>query len=306
MSSSSTQSRIQIIHAYRHLYREALHAVQYASPARFTLRDRLRRGFRQSNDFNQQRIDNTLEFLRGATRENGIEHRILKNILFVWYTQNRRVTFLNNGPLHSLRSKIQTHQQHYAHFDRTLHMLNESLPIYMKKKPVSKKRSRGKRNRQSKVDSFFAAYPAFDYDSTAPIFEEFYRMCDFFGWNSKIYKDEKDSARDQFKDAMVEDFNDLYGTDVDDIRAWHTLCRTLYIVPPPEEIEQCRKRIKSTHVNLVDLVETRHTGVPVEVFASLDELRGYTIATAKYFPKHSAYAGGVLKYLLREILNQRD
>src|SRR6266498_2737822 len=54
-----------------------------------------------------------------------------------------------------------------------------------------------------------------------------------------------------------------------------------------------------------DLVETTHTGLQAEVFDSLDELRKYTIDNAKYFPKESAYAGGVLKYLLREILHAR-
>jgi hypothetical protein len=55
----------------------------------------------------------------------------------------------------------------------------------------------------------------------------------------------------------------------------------------------------------VDLVETRHTGRAVDVFDSLEELRDYTISTLKYFPKESAYAGGVLKFLLREILHKR-
>jgi len=53
-------------------------------------------------------------------------------------------------------------------------------------------------------------------------------------------------------------------------------------------------------VNLVDLVDT--SGRDVELFSSLDELREYTIENGKFFPKESAYAGGVLKFLLREIL----
>jgi hypothetical protein len=63
--------------------------------------------------------------------------------------------------------------------------------------------------------------------------------------------------------------------------------------------------IKATHVNLVDLVETRHTGRAVDVFDTLEELRHYTMSTAKYFPKESAKAGGVLKFLLRNILHKR-
>lgn len=56
-------------------------------------------------------------------------------------------------------------------------------------------------------------------------------------------------------------------------------------------------------MNLVDLVDTSGRGI--ELFSSLDELREYTIETGKYFPKESAYAGGVLKFLLREILSAK-
>ncbi len=58
------------------------------------------------------------------------------------------------------------------------------------------------------------------------------------------------------------------------------------------------------YVNLVDLVDTGKTGRCVTQFPTLDELQDYTIATGKFFPKESAYAGGVLKFLLREILNK--
>jgi hypothetical protein len=52
-------------------------------------------------------------------------------------------------------------------------------------------------------------------------------------------------------------------------------------------------------VNLVDLVDP--CGRDIDLFSSLEELRVYTKKNGKYFPKESAYAGGVLKFLLREI-----
>jgi len=61
--------------------------------------------------------------------------------------------------------------------------------------------------------------------------------------------------------------------------------------------------VQKVHVNLVDLVDTG--GEQVEIFDSLSELQDYTFETGKFFPKESAYAGGVLKALLREILNKR-
>ena len=80
-----------IIHAYRHLYRHSLRAVQFSKPARYTLRDRLRLAFRKGSaaDFDPKKIANTLEFLEYATRENGLEHKIVKNLLFVWWMQEK-------------------------------------------------------------------------------------------------------------------------------------------------------------------------------------------------------------------------
>ena len=57
----------------------------------------------------------------------------------------------------------------------------------------------------------------------------------------------------------------------------------------------------NTHVNLSDLLDTTRQGTRVHVFASEEELREYTIETGRIFPKEDAYAGGLLKYLLRQI-----
>jgi hypothetical protein len=84
-------SPTEVLHAYRHLYRHGLRAVQFSKPARYTLRDRLRLAFRKGTpaELNKQRINNTLEFLQYATAENGLEHKILKNLLFVWRNQDK-------------------------------------------------------------------------------------------------------------------------------------------------------------------------------------------------------------------------
>jgi hypothetical protein len=57
-------------------------------------------------------------------------------------------------------------------------------------------------------------------------------------------------------------------------------------------------------VNLVDLVDTGNTGQCATQFDTLEKLKKYTITTGKYFPKEFAYAGGMLKFLLREIFNE--
>lgn len=58
-----------------------------------------------------------------------------------------------------------------------------------------------------------------------------------------------------------------------------------------------------THVNLSDLLDGARTGAPVRTFATQTDLANYTRTEGRYFPKEDAYAGGLLKYLLREIDN---
>lgn len=91
LCSFTTMPNTAVVHAYRHVLRQSLRAIQFSKPARFTLRDRLRAAFRKGtvSGFDQQKITNTLEFLQYATKQNGLEHKILKNLLLVWWHQDR-------------------------------------------------------------------------------------------------------------------------------------------------------------------------------------------------------------------------
>ena len=77
----------EIVRSYRQLYRHGLYAVQYAAPARYTLKILLENAYRTGNaaDYNAQKISNTLTFLEGAAKEKGLEHKMLKNLLYTWY-----------------------------------------------------------------------------------------------------------------------------------------------------------------------------------------------------------------------------
>lgn len=79
------QTNPEIIHAYRHLYRGLLKAVQYSSPARYVARDQLRAAFRQEppDSVDAESIKRTKWFLDAAAKERGMEHRILKNLIQV-------------------------------------------------------------------------------------------------------------------------------------------------------------------------------------------------------------------------------
>jgi len=61
-----------------------------------------------------------------------------------------------------------------------------------------------------------------------------------------------------------------------------------------------------TQVNLSDMLDAERNGQRVKVFDTEKELVDYTKKNHRYFPKEDAYAGGLLKYLLREIDNKYD
>jgi hypothetical protein len=93
-SAVHSMANSEILRAYRHLFRAALRAVRHSSPAKYQIRDTMRSAFRTGalSSFNNQRIQNTLHFLRRAELHAGMEHKILRNLLHVkyWRNQGRR------------------------------------------------------------------------------------------------------------------------------------------------------------------------------------------------------------------------
>lgn len=75
--------------------------------------------------------------------------------------------------------------------------------------------------------------------------DEFYRMCDTFGWDKE--DDERQEARDKIKDALTKQFNEIYGTDVNDLAAWQNLCSVLNLSDIPNELKACREVRKFIH-----------------------------------------------------------
>jgi len=128
-------------------------------------------------------------------------------------------------------------------------------------------------------------------------------MCKQFHWkrDKDNHSSEREAAYQLLRDAMTKQFNEIYGTDADSLNAWQNLCRVLDISPIPENLKGCRETVMNTHVNLVDLTERK--GQHVTKFSSETELSEYTQEEKKYFPKENAHAGGLLKYLLRQIFD---
>ncbi|KAK7689716.1 hypothetical protein QCA50_006355 [Cerrena zonata] len=153
--------------------------------------------------------------------------------------------------------------------------------------------------KMSHIDAFFAAYKKFAYDPTQPIMKQFNSLAATLNlWRSKERKDE---VYDDLRRAMVQDFNETFGVDANDLKAWQRLCRMLDISPIPGTIHTCRLELSNLFVNIVDLLEAVRNGTPIGRFESLDALREYTQEEEKFFPRNHPLAGGVLKALLRRV-----
>lgn len=77
-------ANLEVIHAYRHLYRGLLYAVQFSKPARYVARHQLRAAFRENGAvFDAKGVARTIGFLDAAARSRGLEHKVLKNILMM-------------------------------------------------------------------------------------------------------------------------------------------------------------------------------------------------------------------------------
>ncbi|QRW27754.1 tyrosinase [Rhizoctonia solani] len=117
-----------------------------------------------------------------------------------------------------------------------------------------------------------------------------------------LQPDRKPRSRGK-EDALTKDFNVMYGTDVDDLKAWKGLCRVLEFENIPDDLEECRRLVAATYVNIVDLIDTKLTGKPVQHFNSELELSKYTKKHRKFFPRNNVHSGTLLKFLLRRILS---
>jgi hypothetical protein len=91
---------------------------------------------------------------------------------------------------------------------------------------------------KSHVVQFFSLYSNFTLNRSAAPTKEFLRLKKLYRWKggSKEYV----KARELFADAVAEDFNAKFGTDVNNIDHWHALAHILRIDPVPRNISASR------------------------------------------------------------------
>ncbi|KAL2002480.1 hypothetical protein VTN02DRAFT_6702 [Thermoascus thermophilus] len=123
-----------LIHAYRHLYRQGLKVVNYSTPSRHVLLQILRSSFRSGSreDFDPERISNTLRFLQRASESTGLEHKIVKNLIMVRYWEQPHVKKDVRVVKGQDKKEIHLRKNANNHFNATLMLLNESLGICLR------------------------------------------------------------------------------------------------------------------------------------------------------------------------------
>lgn len=89
------------------------------------------------------------------------------------------------------------------------------------------------------IREFFAQYPAFHYDSSQSAHDQFAALRMRMRW--KRDDPAQEDAFQQFRGALVQQFNYNYGTDADDLGAWQRLCGVLGITPVPDTLKEARE-----------------------------------------------------------------
>jgi len=130
-----TQVDSAVTSAYRRLLRISLQAVRFSTPARYQVQSILRDSFRNSPAaaFIPRRIENTIGFLEQAREHNGLEHKILRNILHVRYWRDNSE---KQKPAGSMKANtdvgVDLRQNVGGQFDATLTVFNESMDLCLR------------------------------------------------------------------------------------------------------------------------------------------------------------------------------
>ncbi|KAI7280443.1 hypothetical protein KC345_g4758 [Hortaea werneckii] len=110
----------------------------------------------------------------------------------------------------------------------------------------------------------------------------------------------KKKSKAQRNAAAVQHSNMNYGADETKLQGWQRLCQDVGIAPE-DSITQCKKALKTTYVNIHDLVAAKSQGKTPHRFPTRKALRDYIVATKKCFSKEVAKQNGFLRVLLIEV-----
>ncbi|KAF8593550.1 hypothetical protein BDV93DRAFT_612196 [Ceratobasidium sp. AG-I] len=152
---------------------------------------------------------------------------------------------------------------------------------------------------RGRLKDYFSQHSAFKYDPSKPYMKQFYKMTKQFGWSDEKFR----VAREGINEASVLQFNELFGEDEESLKSWQLLFSLIKGMEVPNTVKECKKRARSLQVNICDVLDARARGHKVKDYKTEVRLSEYTMDSGKFFPREHVLAGGLLSFLLRQILN---
>jgi hypothetical protein len=100
---------------------------------------------------------------------------------------------------------------------------------------------------------------------------------------------------------IAEEFKSYFGTDANDLPAWQGLLWHCHVPPEqiPNDIDNCKQIFDGINVNIFDLVEATRLGMTAKNFKSMEDLKTYSMATGRIWPKEVVAEGDLLRQVMR-------
>ncbi|KAH7121870.1 hypothetical protein B0J13DRAFT_531997 [Dactylonectria estremocensis] len=160
--------------------------------------------------------------------------------------------------------------------------------------------------------SHFAKFENFKPDNDASFENEFARLASSQEWvpGSQQYTRQRTIAMSQelklhYFSQSQPDRIDEELTEEEKLEGYQGLCHEVRI-PPGDSIDECKKELKSTLVNIVDLIDARRTRKEVKVWDDFDAFRAYTLQDEHRINMAEAKKdGGYLASLLQHLRGER-
>ncbi|KAH7242728.1 hypothetical protein BKA59DRAFT_481242 [Fusarium tricinctum] len=154
--------------------------------------------------------------------------------------------------------------------------------------------------------SHFAKFDNFTPNDNVSFDDEFARLASSQNWvpGSQLYTQERTIAMRQELQLHYFSQSKMAGdelTEEEQLRGYQSLCREVRI-PERDSIVECKKDLKNTLVNIVDLIDARRVQKDVKVWDDFESFRAYTLQDEHRINMHEAKQdGGYLASLLQRL-----
>lgn len=158
--------------------------------------------------------------------------------------------------------------------------------------------------------SHFAKFDNFTPNDNVSFDDEFARLASSQNWvpGSQLYTQERTIAMREELQLHYFSQSKQAGeelTEEEQLKGYQSLCREVRI-PERDSIPECKKDLKNTLVNIVDLIDARRVQKDVKVWDDFESFRAYTLQDEHRINMHEAKQdGGYLASLLQRLRGPR-